>query len=83
MKDLTEVKFKQLSEDVDRKLANFKHVIDQQLRLVNDNLIKSEDKTKQILQRVERTHASKIQEVKDQTEFKIGKQNQELQAMDH
>ena len=57
-------------------------MIDQQLRLANDNLIKSEDKTKDILQRVERTHASKIQEVKDHSELKIGKQNQELQAMD-
>ena len=78
MKDLTEVKLKQAYEEVDRKMANFKQQIDQQLRLTNDNLIKSEDKTKDILQRVERTHASKIQEVKDQTEFKIGKQNQEL-----
>jgi NurA-like 5'-3' nuclease len=49
MKDLTEVKLKQVSEDVDRKMANFKQLIDQQLRLVNDNLIKSEDKTKEIL----------------------------------
>ena len=49
MKDLTEVKFKQASEDVDRKLANFKQVIDQQLRLANDNLIKSEDKTKEFV----------------------------------
>jgi hypothetical protein len=49
MKDLTEVKLKQSSEDVDRKMANFKQVIDQQLRLANDNLIKSEDKTKEFV----------------------------------
>ena len=78
MKEFTELKLKQASEDVDRKMANFKQVIDQQLRLANDNLIKSEDKFKEILQRVERDHANKIQEVKDHTEFKIGKQNQEV-----
>jgi negative regulator of sigma E activity len=49
MKDLTDVKFKQVSEDTSRKIANFKQEIDQQLRLSNDNLIKSEDKTKEIL----------------------------------
>ena len=60
MKDLTEVKLKQASEDVDQKMANFKQVIDQQLRLANDNIIKSEDKTNEILQRVERAHSSNI-----------------------
>ena len=49
MKDLTEVKLKQSSEDFDRKMANFKQVIDQQFRLANDNLIKSEYKTIEIL----------------------------------
>ena len=49
MKDLADVKFKQVSEDSNRKIANFKQEIDQQLRLANDNLIKSEEKTKEIL----------------------------------
>jgi negative regulator of sigma E activity len=74
MKDLADVKFKQVFEDCNRKIANFKQDIDQQLRLTNDNLIKSEDKTKEIILRVEKALASKIQELKDQTEFKIGKQ---------
>ena len=49
MKDLADNKFKQVSEDGNRKIATFKQEIDQQLRLANDNLIKSEDKTKEIL----------------------------------
>jgi BMFP domain-containing protein YqiC len=49
MKDLADVKIKQVSEDGSRKIANFKQEIDQQLRLANDNLIKSEEKTKEIL----------------------------------
>jgi hypothetical protein len=49
MKDLADVKFKQVSEDGNRKIATFKQEIDQQLRLATDNLIKSEDKTKEIL----------------------------------
>jgi hypothetical protein len=49
MKDLADVKLKQMSEDFNRKIANFKQEIDHHLRLANDNLIKSEDKTKEIL----------------------------------
>ena len=49
MKDFADVKLKQVSEDGNRKIANFEQEIDQQLRLANDNLIKSEDKTKEIL----------------------------------
>ena len=49
MKDLADVKFKQVSEDSNRMIANIKQDIDQQLRLVNNNLIKSEEKTKEIL----------------------------------
>jgi hypothetical protein len=49
MKDLADVKFKQVSEDGNRKISTFKQEIDQQLRLANDNLIKSEDFTKEIL----------------------------------
>jgi hypothetical protein len=49
MKELADVKFKQVSEDGNRMIANFKQEIDQQLRLSNDNLYKSEDKTKEIL----------------------------------
>ena len=45
MKDLADVKFKQVSEDSNRMIANIKLDIDQQLRLANDNLSKSEDKT--------------------------------------
>ena len=41
MKDLADVKLKQLSEENNRNMANFKQVIDQQLRIANDNLIKS------------------------------------------
>jgi hypothetical protein len=33
--------------------------------LANDNIIKSEVKTKDLLERVEKAQASKIQEVKD------------------
>jgi len=62
---LAEIKLKQLSEDGDRKLSILKQAIDQQLRLANDNLIKSENKTKDLLERVEKAQASKIQEVKD------------------
>lgn len=71
MKDLAHVKLKQLSEESNQKIANSKQVIDQQLRLFKDNLIKSEDKTQEILFRFEKSHATKIQEVKNQTEFKI------------
>ena len=67
-----------MSQDGDRKISILKQEIDQQLRLVSENLIKSEDKNKDILERVEKAQAGKIQEVKEQTEFKIGKQNQEL-----
>jgi hypothetical protein len=49
MKELADVKFKHVSEDGNRKIANFKQEIDQQLRLANNNLIKSEEKTKEIL----------------------------------
>jgi hypothetical protein len=49
MKDLADVKFKQVSEDCNKKIANFKQDIDQQLLLANDKIIKSEDKTKEIL----------------------------------
>ena len=49
MKDLADVKFKQVSEDSNRMIANIKQDIDQQLRLANNNLIKSEEKTKEIL----------------------------------
>ena len=49
MKDLADVKFKQVSEDASRKIAKMKQEIDQQLRLASDNLIKSEEKTKEIL----------------------------------
>jgi cell division GTPase FtsZ len=62
---LAEIKLKQLSEDGDRKLSILKQAIDQQLRLANDNLIKSENKTKDLLERFEKAQASKIQEVKD------------------
>ena len=49
MKDLADVKLKQVSDDSNRMIANIKQEIDQQLRLANDNLIKSEEKTKEIL----------------------------------
>jgi len=71
---LAEVKFKQVSEEGDLKLSKLKQEIDQQLRLANDNIIKGENMTKDILEKVEKAQASKIQEVKDQTEFKIGQQ---------
>jgi hypothetical protein len=57
---LAEVKLKQVSEDGDRKLSKLKQEIDQQLRLVNDNIIKSESKTKEVLEKVEKAQASKI-----------------------
>jgi hypothetical protein len=72
MKDLTDVKLKQLSEESNLKMINLKQVIDKQLSLFKDNLIKSEDMTQEILQRVEKSLASKIQEVKNQTQLKIG-----------
>ena len=65
MKDLTEVKLKQVSEDGDRNLSKLKQDIDQQLRSANDNIIKSESKTIEILEKVEKSQTSKIQEVKD------------------
>jgi cell division GTPase FtsZ len=68
---LVEVKLKQLSEDGDRKLSMLKQKIDQQIRLANDNIIKTENKTKDILERDEKAQTRRIQEVKDQTEFKI------------
>ena len=42
IKDLGEIKLKEISEDCNRKMATFKQAID----LANENLIKSEDKTK-------------------------------------
>ena len=75
---MAEIKLKQISEEGDQKLSILKQEIDKQLRLVNENVIKSEDKTKDILERVENAQAARIQEVKDLIEFKIGKQNQEL-----
>ena len=57
---MAEVKLKQVSEDGDRKLSKLKQEIDQQLRLVNDNIIKSENKTKEVLEKVEKAQASKI-----------------------
>ena len=75
---MAEIKLKQISEEGDLKLSILKQEIDKQLRLVNENVIKSEDKTKDILERVEKAQAARIQEFKDQVEFKIGKQNQEL-----
>jgi hypothetical protein len=54
-----------MSEEGDRKLSVLKQEIDQQLRLVSENLIKSEDKTKDILERLEKAQAGKIQEVKE------------------
>jgi hypothetical protein len=80
---LAEVKLNQVTEDCDRKMAKLKQEIDQQLRLANDNLVKSGDKTKDFIERAKKERATKIQEVKDQTEFKIGQQKLELQAMDH
>jgi hypothetical protein len=60
IKDLAEVKLKQVSEDGDRNLSKLKQEIDQQLRLANDNIIKSENKTKEVLEKVEKAQASKI-----------------------
>ena len=60
MKDLADVKLKQVSGDGDRNLSKLKQEIDQQLRLVNDNIIKSENKTKEVLEKVEKAQASKI-----------------------
>jgi hypothetical protein len=54
-----------MSEEGDRKLSVLKQEIDQQLRLVSENLFKSEDKTKDILERLEKAQAVKIQEVKE------------------
>jgi hypothetical protein len=45
MKDMEEIKLKELSEDCNRKIASLNQEIDQQFRLANDNLSKSEDKT--------------------------------------
>jgi cell division GTPase FtsZ len=56
-----------VSEDGDRKLSILKEEIDSQLRLANDNLIRIEDKTKDM-----------IQQLYELTEFKIDQQNQEL-----
>ena len=39
----------------------------------NDNLLKSEGKAKEILQRVEKAQANMIQEIKDEAELKSGK----------
>ena len=60
MKDLAEVKLKQVSEDGDRNLSKLKQEIDKQLRLANDNIIKSENKTKEVIEKVEKVQASKI-----------------------
>ena len=60
IKDLAQVKLKQVSEDGDRNLSKLKQEIDQQLRLANDNIIISENKTKEVLEKVEKAQASKI-----------------------
>ena len=65
MKDLAEVKVKQVSEDGDQNLSKLKQEIYQQFQLINDNIIKSENKTKDILERVEKAQTNNIQEVKD------------------
>ena len=57
---MEEIKLKQLSEDCDRKIASLNKEIDQQLRLANDKLSKSEEKTQEILWNVEKSNASKI-----------------------
>jgi hypothetical protein len=62
---MSEVKIKQISEDSDRKLSILKKEIDHQLLLANESIIKSENKTKDILERVEKAQVSKIQEVND------------------
>jgi len=49
IKDLGEIKLKEISEDCNRKMATFKQAIDHKIRLANENLIKIEDKTKEIL----------------------------------
>jgi len=64
-KDLAEVKLKQVSEDGDLKLSYIKQEIDQQIRLANDKIIKSEDKIKEDLERVDKAQANKIQEIID------------------
>ena len=81
MKDLADVKLKEVSEHGNRKIANFKQEIDQQLRLVKDNRNKSEAKTKEILNGVEQFFASHIQEVKDQTECMIEEQREGMEDM--
>ena len=65
MKDLAEVKVKQVSEDGDQNLSKLKQEIYHQFQLINDNIIKSENKTKDILERVEKAQTNNIQEVKD------------------
>ena len=73
--DLAEVKLKKVSEDCDKKLLNQKQENDQQLRIAHDNLIKKiDDKTKEILQKAEESQISKLQEAKDQIQFKIDQQ---------
>jgi len=49
IKDLGEIKLKEISEDCNRKMATFMQAIDHKISLTNENLIKSEDKTKEIL----------------------------------
>ena len=67
-----------MSEDGDRKLSILKQEIDQQLRLANDNLIRSEEKTKNVVDRIEKAQAARIQKLYEMTEFKISQHNQEL-----
>jgi cell division GTPase FtsZ len=57
---LAEVKLKQVSEDGDRNLSKLKQEIDHQLRLANDNIIKSENKTKEVIEKIEKAQTSKI-----------------------
>ena len=71
-----------MCEDGDQKFSQLKQEIEEQLRLANDNLIKSQDQTKEIVEKAEKGNAIKIQEVKDKTEFWIGQQKQELKAID-
>jgi len=75
IKDLTEVKIKLVSEYCDQNLSKLKQEIDQQLLIANENLIKSEEKSENILEIVKNAQASNNQEIKDHTEFKIVQQN--------
>ena len=57
---MAEVNLKQLSEECDRKLSKLKQEIEQQLRLANDSIIKSDNKNKEVLEKVEKAQSSKI-----------------------